>query len=117
MNRSRFQIGSTINTNQVINEGLYLIHLARSINSLIGGKLDQNKQNGGLKFCDIVSLIVVFFFFFFCPFAHYTTPQYNNYNTYTTNETLPTLMTIQYLDNLQYYILLTVWYSNHSKIM
>ena len=29
---------STINTNQVINEGLNLIHLARSINSLIGGK-------------------------------------------------------------------------------
>ena len=48
---------STINTNQVINEGLYLIHLARSINSLIGEKLDKNKQNGWLKFCDIVSLI------------------------------------------------------------
>ena len=29
---------STINTNQVINEGLNLIHLARSINSLIGAK-------------------------------------------------------------------------------
>ena len=29
---------STINTNQVINEGLNLIHLARSINSLIGEK-------------------------------------------------------------------------------
>ena len=44
-------------TNQVINEGLNLIHLATSINSLIGGKLDQNKQHGGLKFCDIVSLV------------------------------------------------------------
>ena len=30
---------STINTNQGINEGLNLIHLARSINSLIGGKI------------------------------------------------------------------------------
>ena len=29
---------STINTNLGINEGLNLIHLARSINSLIGGK-------------------------------------------------------------------------------
>ena len=29
---------STINTNQVINEGLKLIHLARSINSQIGAK-------------------------------------------------------------------------------
>ena len=29
---------STINTNPGINEGLNLIHLARSINSLIGGK-------------------------------------------------------------------------------
>jgi len=29
---------STINTNQVINEGLNLIHPARSINSLIGEK-------------------------------------------------------------------------------
>jgi len=29
---------STINTNQVINEGLNLIRLARSINLLIGGK-------------------------------------------------------------------------------
>ena len=29
---------STINTNQGINEGLNLIQLARSINSLIGGK-------------------------------------------------------------------------------
>ena len=29
---------STINTNQVINEGLNLIYLARSINSLIGAK-------------------------------------------------------------------------------
>ena len=48
---------STINTNLGINEGLNLIHLARSINSLIGGKLDQNKQNGGLKFCDIVSSV------------------------------------------------------------
>ena len=61
--------------------------------------------------------------FFFCKhnttlqYKHNTTLQCNNYNTYTTNETLPTLMTIQYLDNLQYYILLTVWYSNHSKIM
>ena len=45
---------SAINTNQGINWGLNLIHLARWINSLIGGKSSKTKQNGGLvvwRFC------------------------------------------------------------------
>ena len=39
---------SAISTNQGINWGLNLIHLARWINSLIGGKSSKTKQNGRL---------------------------------------------------------------------
>ena len=42
---------STINTNQVINEGLNLIHLASPINSLIGGKnLIKTNEMADLNF-------------------------------------------------------------------